>query len=180
MRKHYMYRWKGVWKSIQTDDRSDAVQKAIKAVGLTLKQGIRAIANNELMVVRSDLMGGLSTESMTDKSHKLNKSASYTKLNDIMSEDLRGWFGKGKTGSKTGGGWDRYNTSGEKVGKCGDSEEGEPYAACLSQEKAKKLGKDGIASFVKRKREAQKKAGDAKKGGEEKKGQKPVFVKTGV
>jgi hypothetical protein len=169
-----MYRWKGIWKPIQTDDRSFAVQKAIKAVGLTLKQGIRAIANNELMVVRSDLMGGLSTESTKDT------SSYYTKLNDIMSEDLRKWFGKGKTGSKTGGGWDRYNTAGEKIGKCGDSEDGEPYAACLSQEKAKKLGKDGIASFVKRKRAAQKKAGDAKKGGEEKKGQKPVFVKTGA
>lgn len=96
------------------------------------------------------------------------------------NEDLRKWFGKGKTGSKDGGGWDRYNTSGEKVGKCGDAKEGEPYAACLSQEKAKKLGKDGIAAFVKRKRAAQKKAGDAKKGGEQKKGQKPTFVKTGA
>lgn len=77
-------------------------------------------------------------------------------------------------------GWDRYNTSGERVGKCGDSKEGEAYAACLSPEKAKKLGKDGIADFVKRKRAAQKKSGDAKKGGESKKGQKPTFVKTGI
>ena len=101
-------------------------------------------------------------------------------LNKPINEDLRKWFGKGKTGSKDGGGWDRYNTQGEKVGKCGDAKEGEPYAACLSQEKAKKLGKDGIAAFVKRKRAAQKKAGDAKKGGEQKKGQKPTFVKTGA
>ena len=101
-------------------------------------------------------------------------------LNKPINEDLRKWFGKGKTGSKDGGGWDRYNTSGEKVGKCGDAKEGEPYAACLSQEKAKKLGKDGIAAFVKRKRAAQTKAGDAKKGGEQKKGQKPTFVKTGA
>ena len=101
-------------------------------------------------------------------------------LNNPLNEDLRNWFGKGKTGSKDGGGWDRYNSDGEKVGKCGDAKEGEPYAACLSQEKAKKLGKDGIAAFVKRKRAAQKKAGDAKKGGEQKKGQKPTFVKTGA
>ena len=100
--------------------------------------------------------------------------------NTPIGEDLRKWFGKGKTGSTTGGGWDRYNTKGEKVGKCGDSKEGEPYVACLSQEKAKKLGKDGIAAFVKRKRAAQKDAGDAKKGGEQKKGQKPTFVKTGA
>lgn len=97
-----------------------------------------------------------------------------------MFEDLRKWFGKGKTGSKSGGGWDRYSTTGKKMGKCGDAKEGEPYSACLSQEKAKKLGKKGIANFVKRKRTAQKKAGDAKKGGEQKKGQKPTFVKTGA
>ena len=63
--------------------------------------------------------------------------------NTPISEDLRKWFGKGKTG-----GWDRYNSKGEKVGKCGDSEEGSAYAACLSNEKAAKLGKDGRASFV--------------------------------
>jgi hypothetical protein len=97
------------------------------------------------------------------------------KLSSILSEDLRKWFGKGPTG-----GWDRYNSKGEKTGKCGDSEEGSKYAACLSNEKAAKLGKDGRASFVKRKRAAQSKAGDAKKGGEQKKGQKPVFVKTGA
>jgi|688.fasta_scaffold09075_43 hypothetical protein len=102
------------------------------------------------------------------------------KLKSILSEDLRNWFGKGKTGSTTGGGWDRYDSTGKKVGKCGDSKEGDPYAACLSKEKAAKLGKDGIASFVKRKRAAQSKAGDSEKGGEQKKGQKPTFVKTGA
>lgn len=97
------------------------------------------------------------------------------KLKDLLSEDLRKWFGKGPTG-----GWDRYNTKGEKIGKCGDSKEGSAYAACLSNEKAAKLGKDGRAAFVKRKRAAQKDAGDAEKGGEKKKGQKPTFVKTGA
>lgn len=97
------------------------------------------------------------------------------KLADILSEDLRKWLGSGPEG-----GWDRYNTKGERVGKCGDAKEGEPYVACLSNEKAAKLGKDGRAAFVKRKRDAQKKAGDAKKGGEQSKGQKPTFVKTGA
>lgn len=102
------------------------------------------------------------------------------KLKNLLNEDLRKWFGKGPEGSSSGGGWDRYNTKGEKVGKCGDSDDGDAYAACLSKEKAAKLGKDGIAAFVKRKRAAQKDAGDAKKGGENKKGQKPTFVKTGA
>lgn len=101
-------------------------------------------------------------------------------LRDIMAEDLRKWFGKGGEGSSSGGGWDRYNSKGEKVGKCGDSKAGDSYAACLSKEKAAKLGPDGRAAFVKRKRAAQKKAGDAKKGGEKSKGQKPTFVKTGA
>jgi hypothetical protein len=91
----------------------------------------------------------------------------------LLKEDLKKWFGSGKKG-----GWDRYNTKGEKVGKCGDAEEGEPYVACLSNEKAAKLGPKGRASFVRRKRAAQKKAGDAKKGGEHSKGQKPTLVKT--
>ncbi len=100
--------------------------------------------------------------------------------NTPIAEDLRKWFGKGGAGSSTGGGWDRYNSQGKKVGKCGDSKDGSAYAACLSKEKAAKLGPDGRAAFVKRKRAAQSKAGDSKKGGEQSKGQKPTFVKTGA
>ena len=107
-------------------------------------------------------------------------SGNMIQLTNILNEDLRKWFGKGGEGSTTGGGWDRYNSKGEKAGKCGDSEKGDSYAACLSKEKAAKLGKDGIAAFVKRKRAAQSKAGDSKKGGEQSKGQKPTFVKTGA
>ena len=97
-----------------------------------------------------------------------------------MNEDLRDWFGKGGKGGVGGGGWDRYNSSGDRVGKCGDAKEGDAYSACLSKEKARKLGKAGRAAFVKRKRAAQSKGGDAKKGNERSKGQKPIKVKTGV
>ena len=87
------------------------------------------------------------------------------------------WMNQQSAGG--GAGWDRYGTEGQKLGKCGDAKEGEPYSACLSRQKAEKLGKKGIASFVRRKREAQKEAGrdDIGDGG---KGQKPVYVKTGV
>lgn len=88
------------------------------------------------------------------------------------------WFNKESAGG--GPGWDRYNTKGERVGKCGDADEGDAYAACLSKQKAKKLGKEGISSFVRRKRVAQHKAGRGKKGDVQGKGKKPVFVKTGV
>jgi len=100
------------------------------------------------------------------------------RFKNYIAEDLRKWFGKGGEGGAGGGGWDRYNSKGERVGKCGGADDGTAYAACLSKEKAQKLGKEGIASFVRRKRAAQKKAGDAKKGGEQKKGQAPTLVKT--
>ena len=97
-----------------------------------------------------------------------------------LEEDLRKWFGKGKTGSSGGGGWDRYGSDGQKLGKCGDGDEGDAYAACLSKEKAAKLGPEGRAAFVRRKRADQKKSGDSKKGGEQSKGQKPTLSKTGA
>lgn len=104
----------------------------------------------------------------------------YTRLlkmekNSQMNENLRDWLKSGVGG----GGWDRYNTQGKRVGKCGDAEEGDPYSACLSKEKAQDLGKEGIGNFVRRKREAQSEAGYDEKG-EGSKGRKPVFVKTKV
>jgi len=88
---------------------------------------------------------------------------------EMTNEDLRKWFKKGGTGGTTAGGWDRYSSTGKKLGKCGGGKEGEAYAACLSAKKAAKLGK-----------KAQKKGGDPKKGGERRKGQKTIKVKTGA
>jgi hypothetical protein len=87
------------------------------------------------------------------------------------------WFNRESAGG--GPGWDRYNTKGDRVGKCGDADEGDSYSACLSKQKADKLGKKKIGSFVRRKRAAQKKAGRGKKGTGSK-GKKPIFVETGV
>ena len=97
-----------------------------------------------------------------------------------ISENLRQWFQKGGAGGTTKGGWDRYGADGQKLGKCGGGKKGDAYAACLSADKAKKLGPKGRATFVRKKRAAQKKAGDAKKGGEKRKGQKTTKVKTGA
>lgn len=111
---------------------------------------------------------------------KKNEMLKYSEFREgtYAKSGLGKWMNQQSAGG--GPGWDRYNEKGERVGKCGDAKEGEAYAACLSRQKADKLGKEKIADFVKRKRAAQRKAGDAKKGGEEKKGQKPTFVKTGV
>ena len=75
---------------------------------------------------------------------------------ESINEDLRAWFGKGKKGGAGGGGWDRYNTKGERVGKCGDAGKGEGKPKCLSKSKAASLrssgGKKAIANAVKRKK----------------------------
>ena len=155
-------------------------KKAMKVVGATLAARLASRG----MIKRSD--------GSTEKG-KLGKTEEEQSCNcgcdDCMNEDvnevykdsgLGDWFGKGGGGGKESGGWDRFNTAGERIGKCGDAKKGAAYSACLSAEKAKQLGKKGIADFVKRKRAAQKKAGDKAKGGESKKGQKPVMVKTGA
>ena len=73
-----------------------------------------------------------------------------------LSEDLRAWFGKGGAGGAGGGGWDRYNTKGERIGKCGERKAGEGKPKCLSKEKAASLrssgGKKAIAAAVNKKR----------------------------
>lgn len=99
-------------------------------------------------------------------------------LNEVYKNSGLGkWFHKQSATKEPG--WDRYNTAGKRVGKCGDAKEGESYSACLSKQKAKKLGKEGIGSFVKRKKEAQREAGRGKKGTGAK-GKKPIFVETGA
>ncbi len=100
------------------------------------------------------------------------------KLDEVYKDSGLGkWFHDESANSEPG--WDRYNSSGKRVGKCGDAKKGEAYSACLSRQKASKLGKEGISSFVKRKRKAQKKAGYDEKG-EGGKGRKPVYVETGA
>ena len=99
-------------------------------------------------------------------------------LNEVYRKSGLGkWFHDESAGGKPG--WDRYNSKGERVGECGDAKKGEPYAACLSKQKAAKLGKEKIGSFVKRKRAAQSEAGRGKKGSGGK-GKKPINVDTGV
>lgn len=84
------------------------------------------------------------------------KGVLYPSSKTTTNEDLRAWFGKGKKGGAGGGGWDRYNTKGERIGKCGERKPGEGKPKCLSKEKAASLraqgGKKAIASAVKKKR----------------------------
>ena len=99
-------------------------------------------------------------------------------INEVYRKSGLGkWFHDESAGGKPG--WDRYNSKGQRVGECGDAKKGEPYAACLSKQKAAKLGKEKIGNFVNRKRAAQSDAGRGKKGSGGK-GKKPINVDTGV
>jgi len=100
------------------------------------------------------------------------------RLNEVYKNSGLGKWFHGESANKTPG-WDRYNSKGELVGECGDAKKGSSYSACLSKQKADKLGKKGRANFVNRKRAAQSAAGRGKKGSG-KKGKKPIFVKTGA
>ena len=99
-------------------------------------------------------------------------------INEVYRKSGLGkWFHDESAGGEPG--WDRYNAKGKRVGECGDAKKGEPYAACLSKQKAAKLGKEKIGSFVERKRAAQSEKGRGKKGSG-RKGKKPINVDTGV
>ncbi|MAI83310.1 MAG: hypothetical protein CMM91_05935 [Rickettsiales bacterium] len=97
-----------------------------------------------------------------DESSALNfLRRNYNALSQCdLHEDLRAWFGKGKKGGAGGGGWDRYNAKGERIGKCGDRGKGEGKPKCLSKARAASLrskgGKKAIASAVRRKRSKDK------------------------
>ena len=72
-----------------------------------------------------------------------------------IEENLKAWFGKGKDGGAGGGGWDAYNSKGERTGKCGDTK-GKAKPKCLSKSKAASLrakgGKKAIGAAVNKKR----------------------------
>jgi len=86
----------------------------------------------------------------------MDKKRTRKELNEVYRDSgLGNWFHDESADSEPG--WDRYNTEGERVGKCGDSKPGEGKPKCLSKQKAEKLrkqgGKKAIAAAVRRKRE---------------------------
>ena len=152
---------------------------AIPAVNALLK---RANYDNlqkviDLAEFLKDTAATLGAEKDPTLENRVVKYSEFLQEKTYAKSGLGKWFNQQSAGG--GPGWDRYGTDGQKLGKCGDAKEGEPYSACLSKQKADKLGKKKIASFVRRKRYAQdkKKRGDV---GDGAKGKKPINVKTGV
>ena len=109
-------------------------------------------------------------DDFVDKHHQTPDT--WAKKN--MKEDLRDWFGKGGEGGIGGGGWDRYNSKGERIGKCAKEDPNEPKPKCLSKEKASQLrsqgGANAIANAVKNKRTNDPISDRSGKGG------KPIMV----
>ena len=171
MKKELMEALKLMVKGYGLEYVKREVKKDPKDFYKNLKHMARAFPEFRSKKVREIIRNTI--EEMIDDSRCVN-------CGSITSEDLRKWFGKGGAGGTTKGGWDRYGSDGQKLGKCGGGKEGGAYAACLSAEKARKLGPKGRASFVRRKRAAQKKGGDAKKGKQKSKGKKPTYTKTGA
>ena len=96
-------------------------------------------------------------------------------MNEVYADSGLGkWFGSGKKGGSTKGGWDRYNTKGERIGKCGDKSDGEGKPKCLSKEKAAKMTKKERGNAVKRKR---RKDSDTDRPGT---GNKPINVSNNI
>jgi len=115
-------------------------------------------------MLRKENGHSIDDESETKKNGNGSNGNGNGNGNGAVSEDLRKWFGSGPEGGKGGGGWDRYNTKGERIGKCA-REPGEGKPKCLSNEKAAKMSKAERAAAVRRKRRQDPVADRSGKGG---------------
>ena len=115
-------------------------------------------------MLRKENGHSIDDESETKKNGNSSNGNGNGNGNGAVSEDLRKWFGSGPKGGKGGGGWDRYNTKGERIGKCA-REPGEGKPKCLSNEKAAKMSKAERAAAVRRKRRQDPVADRSGKGG---------------
>ena len=97
--------------------------------------------------------------------NKVRKESIDEEFENLISEDLRKWFGK----TDPEGGWKRINSKGEAIGPCA-REPGEPKPKCMSNEKRASLSKKERASAVAAKRKHDPVADRGGKGG------KPVNV----
>jgi hypothetical protein len=199
--KHLTEKWSQEYKNTINCDNPKGFSQRAHCQGKALKESdVSALAKKHKVSPKS-IQKQLKMGTEVEKEHTSDEKEArkialdhlaevpdyYSKLKKYVEpvqetyrdSGLGKWF-EGESADDTPG-WDRYNTAGKRIGKCGDAEEGEAYAACLSKQKAKKLGKKGISSFVKRKRAAQKKSGMAKKGeGDAGGGDAPVRVSTGI
>ena len=99
--------------------------------------------------------GGAGEEGTKKLVKKYKKDTPGETVKEVYADSGLGkWFGSGGKGGATKGGWDRYNTKGERIGKCGEGGEDEGKPKCLSRSKAARMSKKDIGNAVRRKRKA--------------------------
>ena len=141
----------------------DIIMK-LKRMPAVIKK-IKSTAQFELKKAASTLLAIPAVSSLLSSSDKQQQAVTVVRslrsmiLGEEIDEVYRdSGLGKWFHGQSAGGkpGWDRYNTKGERIGKCGDAKKGEGKPKCLSRQKAAKLraqgGKKAIANAVRRKR----------------------------
>ena len=99
--------------------------------------------------------GGAGEEGTKKLVKKYKKDTPGETVKEVYADSGLGkWFGSGGKGGATKGGWDRYNTKGERIGKCGEGGDDEGKPKCLSRSKAARMSKKDIGNAVRRKRKA--------------------------
>jgi hypothetical protein len=144
----------GEWENSRNSGESGPTEIVISESSNSVQ-----IRENEQRIMPMDIFGA-TLKTTNNSQHNIGNLLENDGAYDTLAENLRDWFGKGKDGGAGGGGWDRYNTKGERIGKCGDRKPGEGKPKCLSKSAAAKLrssgGKKKIATAVKRKKSADK------------------------
>ena len=129
----------------------------------TFKQYISEVITrrgSDYVVMNKNRSKVLGVHNSKDKAQRQLAAIEISKQESVSEvykdSGLGKWFGAGGKGGVGKGGWDRYNTKGERIGKCGEGKPGEGKPKCLSATKARKLksqgGKKAIANAVKRKK----------------------------
>ena len=149
-----------------TDKKCKPIPKGFKMVGPAgyLRKENGHSVDDEDTKKNGKSKGSNGNGNSSSNSSGSNGSNGSSSGSNGMNEDLRDWFGSGPKGGKGGGGWDRYNTKGERIGKCARGE-GEGKPKCLSNEKAAKMSKAERAAAVRRKRRQDPVADRPGKGG---------------
>jgi len=149
-----------------TDKKCKPIPKGFKMVGPAgyLRKENGHSVDDEDTKKNGKSKGANGNGNSSSNSSSSNGSNGSSSGSNGMNEDLRDWFGSGPKGGKGGGGWDRYNTKGERIGKCARGE-GEGKPKCLSNEKAAKMSKAERAAAVRRKRRQDPVADRPGKGG---------------
>jgi len=141
---------------ISAESAADALEKLMNAKKSGMKKlnpkeykDTEGKADLAYMAAVRDRMQANKNKKRADKKLDAEAESFFSDQHESMSEGsdkggLRGWF--------EGGGWDRYDSKGNKIGKCGGRKEGEAKPKCFSREKAAKLGKKGRAAAVRKKR----------------------------